>query len=133
MSLLIDGKDLRELVGEAGPGSFVGLPAEVALLPSTHLLGRPNDAFTIEGRPALLVCPICADLECGAVTARVERRTASVRWTDFESARFDVESGTWHLTGIAAGPFSFENRAYESALRPQPPASRESGLSGSNR
>lgn len=95
----------------------MGLPVDVALLPSAHLLGTPNDDFAIEGRPALLVCPICADLECGAITARVEQRTATVRRIDFEQAQPDVESGTWRLTAIAVGPYSFERHAYEAALR----------------
>jgi hypothetical protein len=117
VSFMVDGKDLRELVGEAERGSLIGLPREVALHPSRHLLDRPDPDFTIEGKQALFVCPICADLLCGAVTARIDVFGARVRWSEFERARWNHEGELWGFTALRVGPFGFDRAQYERALQ----------------
>ncbi len=135
VSFLIDGQDLRELAGERMRRSLVGLPREVALYPSRHLLDRPDPDFTIEGKQALLVCPICADLLCGAVTARIDVFGARVRWSEFERAVWDARSGHWGFADLRIGPIGFDRAQYELALHDPARASRapRSGLPDSNR
>jgi len=36
-----------------------------------------------DGRAAVLVCEVCGDLECGALSVRVTRGAGTVRWSDF--------------------------------------------------
>ena len=36
-----------------------------------------------DGRAALLVCQVCGDLECGALSVKVTREATTVRWSDF--------------------------------------------------
>lgn len=36
-----------------------------------------------DGRAAILVCHLCGDLECGALSARITRQDTTVTWTDF--------------------------------------------------
>lgn len=36
-----------------------------------------------DGRAAILVCNLCGDLECGALSARITRHDTTVAWTDF--------------------------------------------------
>jgi hypothetical protein len=116
VSFLVDGQDLRELAGESVRGSLVGLPREVALYPSRHLLGRPDPDFTIEGKQALLVCPICADLRCGAVTARIDLHATRVRWSEFERAVWDARVEQWGFSDLRIEPFGFDRTEYEQAL-----------------
>lgn len=66
------------------------------------------------GRHPLYVCPMCADLGCGAITVDVLRESGTVTWRDFR-----VEDGMDHddhidLTSFPS--FTFEAEQYEAAL-----------------
>jgi hypothetical protein len=79
------------------------------------LLLRPAD---FEGsRVALLICPECGDLGCGAVTCRIERQGAQITWSAFgwEDNWSDEPVRTSRYGHL--GPFTFEFSAYEKALR----------------
>ncbi len=66
--LNINGQALVEIVGNHY--DLAGLtPAE--LPPSPHLLGEPRNDLSVNGRAALLVCPLCGDLGCGAILAHI--------------------------------------------------------------
>ena len=58
-----------------------------------RLLGaEPPD---LEGRVAIYVCAECGDLECGAITAIIEREGKNVLWRDLASTNFDALADDW--------------------------------------
>ena len=72
---------------------------------------------------AIYVCPICGDLECGAITARIEREADEIVWRDFALSYPDFEAGRWHhdtaaFTGIRT--LRFVAREYRSAITSRP-------------
>ncbi|WP_329268430.1 oxidoreductase [Streptomyces sp. NBC_01451] len=67
------------------------------------------------GRYIIYGCPECADLECGAVTAAIEKDGDDYVWRDFAwqtDTHADLELNGYH--GI--GPFRFPGAAYREAL-----------------
>ena len=50
----------------------------------------------IDDRVAIYVCPECGDLDCGAVTARIERDGDHIVWNDIAMSSPDYEAGGWH-------------------------------------
>lgn len=134
--LTVDGALLRERIAElSGPDLLGanGLPAvgdgeapSEAAAALRRLAGRaerdPAWGVLDEGRLALYVCPLCADLYCGAVTVAVEREVLAsgaevVRWHELR-----VEDGytpAEEMVDLSAlGPFVFDARQYDEALRP---------------
>ncbi|GHB09557.1 oxidoreductase [Streptomyces chryseus] len=68
-----------------------------------------------EGRYVIYGCPECESLECGAVTAVIERAGDDFVWRDFAwqtTATADLDLNGYH--GI--GPFRFRGREYRAAL-----------------
>jgi hypothetical protein len=108
LELEINGRPLLELVGLA---DFAGLtPRE--LPPSKHLLGRPDADLSINGRAAVLVCPLCGDLGCGAILARIEVAGDVVVWRDFiYGNNYDPE-----MDDPLPLRFEFERATYEAVL-----------------
>jgi len=47
------------------------------------LLESPFDSELEDGRYFLFVCPMCADLGCGAVTVRIQQEQERIVWSDF--------------------------------------------------
>lgn len=78
------------------------------------LLLRPADLP--DNRRSLFVCPECGDLGCGAISVVIEHDTASVIWRAFG---YENNYGEQVITeGFKdVGPFLFEPREYEAALR----------------
>jgi len=108
VSLIVNGRALLELTGGGDLGGLS--PAE--LPPSDHLLGRPNEHLALAGRSALLICPECGDLGCGAVLARIEVGPDVVTWTDL------VHGNTLEPDhGPIACRFTFDRDAYERDLK----------------
>ncbi|MEW2165578.1 oxidoreductase [Streptomyces sp. NPDC007084] len=73
------------------------------------------DAPLEEGRHVIYGCPECAGIECGAVTALIEREDDDYVWRDFAwqtGERADLELNGYH--GI--GPFRFKGPEYRAAL-----------------
>ncbi|MER5467259.1 oxidoreductase [Streptomyces sp. NPDC002685] len=73
------------------------------------------DAPLEEGRYVIYGCPECEGIECGAVTALIEREGDDYVWRDFAwqtGERADLERNGYH--GI--GPFRFQGAEYRSAL-----------------
>ncbi len=66
-------------------------------------------------RVMIYVCPECADLGCGAFTARVTNIGGDYVWSDFQyENNYDPEmTQPWP----AVGPFRFAAENYRSALR----------------
>jgi len=116
VQFLIDGEDLRALVGGSHLVQEVGPPPEIALLPSRHLMGAPDEELIADGLPFLLVCQIDADPYCGGITAGVEVGADVVTWRGFARVSFDFVAGAWERQELEVGPFVFRARDYESAL-----------------
>ncbi|MEU8789438.1 oxidoreductase [Streptomyces sp. NPDC048643] len=73
------------------------------------------DAPLTDGRHVIYGCPECEGIECGAVTARIEREDDDYVWRDFAwqtGERPDLELNGYH--GI--GPFRFHGTEYRAAL-----------------
>ena len=92
----VDGETLTRLVDRVslaeGPGGLAAPLVDLSpFLPATAseyldaLLGggAPDDVSVFaDGRVPLLVCPVCADLGCGAVSARLVIGQVVVEWRD---------------------------------------------------
>lgn len=83
----VNGDLLRGMLGWATPPSEStvmvsgwSLDAALSSLKSLRLQG--GGEFP-DGRAAILVCEVCGDLECGALSVRVTRSTDTVCWSDF--------------------------------------------------
>jgi len=67
------------------------------------------------GRVSFYVCPVCADIGCGAVSAVVQRSARTVVWRDFGwDTGWDDGEGEIRFTG---GPFEFGRDEYDAELR----------------
>jgi hypothetical protein len=83
----VNGVLLRSMLGWADPPLMTTclragwvLGPVLASLASLTAAGRGEFP---DGRAAILVCEQCGDLECGAVSARIEIGDGVVHWTDF--------------------------------------------------
>ena len=75
------------------------------------LLLAPGDYES--GRVALLVCPLCADLDCGAVSVHIEQSDNIVTWSDF---RLTPNTDEAHEELVDLGSYRFEVDRYRSAI-----------------
>ncbi|GHG47452.1 oxidoreductase [Streptomyces griseocarneus] len=117
---VVDGRPLLALLAAAGAVSPLAsdvapsplTPHARALLPQD---GPCADPPLESGRYVLYACPECARLECGVVTAVVEREGADVVWRDF--AWQTGESTDPARDGYpGVGPFRFRADEYRAAL-----------------
>ena len=92
-------------------------PAEAAcsLRQLVGVQPRSEDWPLAPGRLPVFVCPVCADLGCGAITVHVARGPGRVTWSDVR-----MENGYSEPSDVidlsALGPFTFDAAAYEAAL-----------------
>lgn len=103
---VVDGVSLRQIVAQrSGWPPDAGLPSEHPALRSDDfwpelavsslqsLLGEGRGELP-NGRVVLLYCAVCADISCGAVTARLALHDDVVEWRDIgwqDDDVFDVE------------------------------------------
>lgn len=83
----VNGDLLRGMLGWATPPSdstamVSGWSLDAALSWLESLRHQGGGEFP-DGRAAVLVCEVCGDLECGALSVRVTRGADTVRWSDF--------------------------------------------------
>lgn len=120
----VNGRDLVELAREVEApfaqreghpdiaGGYMGISPAEALHPSLHLLGEPDPALSYAAaRLTLLVCDGCGEAGCWPLNVRIEIGSDVVRWTGFEQPH----RPDWDLGAL--GPFTFDRRQYEAALR----------------
>ena len=76
---------------------------------------RSDDWPLAPGRLPLYVCPVCADLGCGAITVEVVRHEGVVTWQDFRMENgYSVPDEAIDLS--AFGPFHFDAEQHDRAL-----------------
>jgi hypothetical protein len=85
-------------------------PVEAQISAIGELLRRQKPSLS-SGRCQLYICPECADIACGAVTARVEREADFVVWRDFAFENGYEDPRLYDLT-----PLHFDATAYEQTL-----------------
>lgn len=131
IAIVINDRDLIEWVREVElpyaeregaseiAGSYAPLPAETVLLPSRHMLGEPEARYASrDGRTQIFVCGDCQEDGCWPLSVRIEVDEDTVRWRDFEQPHRRLpgpHTQEWTYEGI--GPFTFDRRQYEAAIR----------------
>ncbi|MFZ1409914.1 MAG: hypothetical protein WAS07_00480 [Micropruina sp.] len=83
----VNGEALRTKLGWANPPDdstnlVSGWDLETAL-EWLDGLARSSAGEFPDGRAAILICQLCGDLECGALSTRVTRDEGTVSWSDF--------------------------------------------------
>ncbi|MFD7667539.1 oxidoreductase [Streptomyces sp. NPDC059788] len=103
---LADLDAVSPLAADLGPSLFTAHVRRLLL---------EEDAPLADGRYVLYGCPECEGLECGAVTAVIERDGADVVWRDF--AWQTGETADLRRDGYPGiGPFRFDGAQYRAAL-----------------
>jgi hypothetical protein len=103
-------------------GSYRALPADVAFLPSRHLLDDVEPIYSDAGwtgevaKPAVLIC-VCGEPGCNPLCVRIDVQEDVVVWHDFQQPHRVGEGQTSAWSYQQIGPFTFQRRAYERALR----------------
>jgi hypothetical protein len=125
LDFVIDGRSIREMV-DGGTGHVTELcrPWLHAVPESVdRLLGRLGTDGLLENRVALLVCGVCGDLGCGAVTAQLNLSQDQVSWSNFqwEGGVDDWEGGVGDPAAIdlahgGDGRIVFNRAGYEAML-----------------
>ncbi|MGW6462231.1 oxidoreductase, partial [Streptomyces sp. NPDC055078] len=116
MDFIVDGQPLLFQLCDLDAVSPLASDVPPAILTAevrTLLLEAPTPLGG--GRCVIYACPECESLECGAVTAVIERDGDDVIWRDFAwqtSEQADLDLNGYH--GI--GPFRFQGDAYRAEL-----------------
>lgn len=71
------------------------------------LLQKPHSLLWY--RTPILVCPECADLECGFLSAKLEKRGDLIIWSDFFKDHYAIK--------IDIGPFYFKWEPYTKVIQ----------------
>lgn len=116
LDILIDGKSLLDHLGRADDDSI----SRLGWLSDAYnnegieqlLLHRSPDSPS--GRVILLVCPECADLGCGAYTARISTDDSAFVWADFAFENNYEEAPVAVYPDV--GPFHFSKQQYINVL-----------------
>jgi hypothetical protein len=114
LDFVVDGQPLSEKLG-GDLASCLGwfVPAENAKVVNKLLLKEPADLPN--NRHCLYVCPECGDLECGAITAVIERRGDEIIWCDFGfQSNPDKIRANQSFNDIS---FTFERAQYNQAIK----------------
>ncbi len=80
------------------------------------LLKKPSEFKS--GRVPLYVCSLCADLDCGALTVRIEKTENGFAWSEFGYEGLDEEKISQSKYMKRTGPFYFDNEQYKSTITP---------------
>ncbi|GAA2231248.1 hypothetical protein GCM10010232_17170 [Streptomyces amakusaensis] len=118
MDFIVAGRPLLLLLSESGAVSPLAADVRPVILTARTpalLLERP--APLAGGRCPLYGCPECRSLECGMVTAVVERAGPDVIWRDF-AWQTSLHTGPDHDGFPGTGPFRFRGDLYRAALKP---------------
>ncbi len=106
--VLIDGRDLREIVRRAEAPHAAGAPEPAesyAGMQAWEWAHPPDDG---DGREAVLGCT-CGVTECRPLFARITRKAGTVVWSDFDGP---LGKAVYERMG----PFTFTREPYEAAV-----------------
>ncbi|MCX4585291.1 oxidoreductase [Streptomyces sp. NBC_01481] len=116
MDFIVDGRPLLFQLSDLDAVSPLASDVPPAIFTAqlrTLLLEAP--APLADGRCVIYGCPECESIECGAVTAVIERDGDDVVWRDF--AWQTSEAADLELNGYrGTGPFRFRGEAYRAEL-----------------
>lgn len=119
IEFVIDGQGVSALVAATEIGSTQGevtpfeMPATDAVAVLTGAT-RYDDSVSDTGRVPLLVCGVCGDLMCGALTVALSRHDGAVHWADWAWESPDADA----VIPLPSLPICrFERHAYDRALR----------------
>jgi hypothetical protein len=122
LDFTVNGQPFRSLVGLAEYGAEAVSETtrlmddwpDGALAQLDALLGGQSDEFG-DGRVALLVCHLCGDVGCGAISAEVVLDSGLVEWRDLGwQNNYEPFNGS----PVRPRSFRFVQRQYEAVLRP---------------
>ena len=116
LDFVIDGRSLLDLLGGLDLVGCLGWgDAAVESTAAKRLLLRiPSELAS--GRIPLYICAECGDLDCGAVTAHIERTADAFVWSDF-GMESGADSGiTRYPKWQDLGPFAFHKAEYWQVL-----------------
>lgn len=113
LDIVIDGKSMYDRLGDLiSPLGWLAIE-ETQKIIGSFLLKGPSDFPN--NRRSIYVCPECADLGCGALSAVIEKDGDVILWRDFGYEN-DYED-TVHFENYAQlGPYRFKFDEYENAL-----------------
>ena len=115
LDFVVDGESLSEKIG----GDLVSclgwfVPSGNALAVRRLLLEEKSQLP--DNRLLLYVCPECGELDCGAITAIVERKDGKVIWRDFAFVNgYDEIEHSEKITEVES--FAFDRRQYRNAFK----------------
>jgi hypothetical protein len=117
VDIFIDGRLLVDAVREIEigydreiAGLYMGLPFDVVMPPSRHLLGEPAAWYGDDGRSALLVCD-CSEPDCWSLQTSIEVGADEIRWASITQPH----RPPWRYDQL--GPLRFQREQYEAELR----------------
>lgn len=117
LDFVVDGRTLRELADEVDMVTPLSRPwLEDVEEEVDRLLGRRGTAELESGRVAILLCPIDGDIDCGALTARLEFTADEVHWVDW---RWDSYQGSLPVKSPTES-MRFDRATYEALLHGAP-------------
>lgn len=113
---LVDGRSLAELLGATQRDLVGRLDRDNRDWNAQSVRVLTGDAEPDFGddRVMLFVCPECADLGCGAITAALHLERDTISWSDFRHENDYDESMTTRFENV--GPFTFSTRSYRHTL-----------------
>jgi hypothetical protein len=121
LDFVVDGESVYERHGADLISPLGWLPEDADEQAAARLLRRaPPDAGD---RVSLYVCPECADLACGAITALIDRRGRDIVWTGLAFTTIGQTAGSWHHDEKAFGDIRelcFNAREYWAAITGRP-------------
>ena len=124
LDYVIEGESLYEQHGADWIGPLgQWLPVEADEKAARRLLRKEEP--DVDDRVAVYVCPECADLDCGAITAVIERAGNEIVWRDLAMSSYDYDEGEWRhdATGFEKWcELRFPTTGYYEAIanRPKP-------------
>ena len=116
---VIDGQSLRSIGKNYDVAGILGwADADVERQSVAKLLGEAEPDLP-PNRVALMVCPECGDLGCGALTVAIDCESGSITWSDFrwEVDWVDPASPEAPIERFEIGPFRFASSQYADVLR----------------
>jgi hypothetical protein len=118
LDLVVDGTSVRDRVADSTDLVTV---LNRAWLPSAAeaievLQGLQPHPQLDPDRVALLVCGVCGDLDCGALTVRLDVTASEVRWSDWRWMDHQGERDAELPSGERIEPLVFDGPAYQACL-----------------